>query len=59
MTRAAKSLLHQAESLGFSDWQIAALVGSTEDEVRAVRKKIGLVPSYRLVDTCAGCSMSG
>jgi len=39
--------------MGFSDRQIATLVGATEDEVRAVRKKIGLVPSYRLVDTCA------
>jgi carbamoyl-phosphate synthase large subunit len=48
-----KSLLAQAKSFGFSDRQIAALVGSTEDEVRALRKKLGLVPSYRLVDTCA------
>jgi carbamoyl-phosphate synthase large subunit len=48
-----QSLLHQAKSLGFSDRQIATLVGSTEDEVRALRKKIGLEPSYRLVDTCA------
>ena len=48
-----KSLLHRAKSMGFSDRQIAALVGSTEDEVRALRKKLGLVPSYRLVDTCA------
>jgi len=47
------SLLHEAKSMGFSDRQIAALVGSTEDEVRTLRKKIGLVPSYRLVDTCA------
>ena len=43
----------QAKSLGFSDRQIAHLTGRTEDEVRAERKKIGLVPSYRLVDTCA------
>jgi len=48
-----QSLLRKAKSMGFSDRQIAALVGSTEDEVRALRKKIGLVPSYRLVDTCA------
>ena len=48
-----KSLLQKAKSLGFSDRQIASLVGSTEDEVRALRKKLGLVPSYRLVDTCA------
>jgi carbamoyl-phosphate synthase large subunit len=48
-----RSLLSKAKSMGFSDRQIAALVGSTEDEVRALRKKLGLVPSYRLVDTCA------
>jgi carbamoyl-phosphate synthase large subunit len=48
-----KSLLAKAKSFGFSDRQIAALVGSTEDEVRALRKKLGLVPSFRLVDTCA------
>ena len=45
--------LARAKSLGFSDRQIAHLTGSTEDAVRAERKRIGLVPSYRLVDTCA------
>jgi carbamoyl-phosphate synthase large subunit len=45
--------LAQAKSLGFSDRQIAHLVGQTEDEIRAWRKRINLVPSYRLVDTCA------
>ena len=48
-----RDLLAKAKSLGFSDRQIAHLTGSTEDAVRADRKKIGLVPSYRLVDTCA------
>ena len=46
-------LLAKAKSLGFSDRQIAHLTGTTEDAVRAERKAIGLVPSYRLVDTCA------
>ncbi|MBI5386474.1 MAG: carbamoyl-phosphate synthase large subunit [Verrucomicrobia bacterium] len=46
-------LLAKAKSLGFSDRQIAHLTGQTEDEVRALRKRLGLVPSYRLVDTCA------
>ena len=46
-------LLQRAKSLGFSDRQIAHLTGRTEDDVRAERKKQGLVPSYRLVDTCA------
>src|SRR5689334_11428749 len=45
--------LVRAKSLGFSDRQIAHLTGRTEDEIRAERKKLGLVPSYRLVDTCA------
>ena len=53
MAPTTKSLLQKAKSMGFSDRQIAALVGSTEDQVRALRKKLGLVPSYRLVDTCA------
>ena len=48
----ADKLAH-AKSLGFSDRQIAHLTGTTEDAIRAERKKIGLVPSYRLVDTCA------
>src|ERR1017187_2027909 len=46
-------LLAKAKGLGFSDRQIAHLTGSTEDKIRALRKKLGLVPSYRLVDTCA------
>jgi carbamoyl-phosphate synthase large subunit len=46
-------LLAKAKSFGFSDRQIAHLTGTTEDAVRAERKRIGLVPSYRLVDTCA------
>src|SRR5678816_3293495 len=45
--------LAKAKSLGFSDRQIANLTGRTEDAVRAERKELGLVPSYRLVDTCA------
>src|ERR1043166_2014875 len=46
-------LLIRAKSLGFSDRQIAHLAGTTEDAIRAERKQLGLVPSYRLVDTCA------
>jgi carbamoyl-phosphate synthase large subunit len=46
-------LLSKAKGLGFSDRQIAHLTGQTEDKIRALRKKLKLVPSYRLVDTCA------
>ena len=46
-------LLAKAKALGFSDCQIAHLTGRTEEAVRAQRKKLRLLPSYRLVDTCA------
>ena len=45
--------LARAKSLGFSDRQIAHLVGDTEDSIRALRKQLNIIPSYRLVDTCA------
>ena len=48
-----RDTLIKAKGLGFSDRQIAHLTGTTEDKIRARRKKLGLVPSYRLVDTCA------
>lgn len=46
-------LLAKAKSLGFSDRQIAHLTGRKEGEIRQLRAQLGLVPSYRLVDTCA------
>ena len=45
--------LKRAKKLGFSDRQIALAKGTTEDEVRAERKAKGIIPGYRLVDTCA------
>ena len=38
---------------GFSDRQIAVTTGLDEATVRAERKRLGVVPTYRLVDTCA------
>ena len=48
-----KETLAKAKSMGFSDRQIANLTGTTEEAIRVRRKELGLVPSYRLVDTCA------
>ena len=45
--------LAKAKALGFSDKQLAFLTGRSEDDLRAMRARLGLVPSYRLVDTCA------
>ena len=38
---------------GFSDRQIAFATKTSEDEVRAYRKSLGVVPVYKVVDTCA------
>ncbi|MFM7883980.1 MAG: hypothetical protein ACKO8H_19930, partial [Microcystis panniformis] len=38
---------------GFSDRQIAFATNSSEDEVRSYRKGLGIVPVYKMVDTCA------
>ncbi len=38
---------------GYSDRQIAFATKTTEDEVREYRKKQGIIPVYKLVDTCA------
>ncbi|HRJ72872.1 MAG TPA: carbamoyl-phosphate synthase large subunit, partial [Terrimicrobiaceae bacterium] len=51
-TSDAKSL-RRAKKLGFSDRQLAILTGTTEPEIREARKAAGVVPTYRLVDTCA------
>jgi carbamoyl-phosphate synthase large subunit len=47
-----KGLLH-AKKLGFSDRQLAVAHGATESEIRAKRKSLNTLPTYRLVDTCA------
>ncbi len=38
---------------GFSDRQIAFATKTTEDEVRNYRKGLGIIPVYKVVDTCA------
>jgi carbamoylphosphate synthase large subunit/REP element-mobilizing transposase RayT len=45
--------MRRAKKLGFSDRQIAHLSGTQESDVRAQRKAAGIIPTYRLVDTCA------
>jgi carbamoyl-phosphate synthase large subunit len=49
----SSELLRTAKSQGFSDFQIAALRGVTEDEVRKARHHLGIRPVYKTVDTCA------
>lgn len=42
-----------AKQYGLSDIQIAYLTRSSEKEVRAYRKALGVIPVFKTVDTCA------
>src|SRR5438309_743405 len=43
----------RTKKLGFSDRQLAVANGVSENEIRTDRKSAGVLPTYRLVDTCA------
>ena len=45
--------LRAIKQKGFSDRQIAFATKTTEDEVRNYRKGLGIIPVYKVVDTCA------
>jgi carbamoylphosphate synthase large subunit/REP element-mobilizing transposase RayT len=45
--------LRRLKKLGFSDRQLAIAHGVPESEIRSNRKAAGVIPTYRLVDTCA------
>ena len=46
-------LLKEAKCIGFTDITIAELVSSDEFKIRAMRKENNIVPTYKMVDTCA------
>jgi carbamoyl-phosphate synthase large subunit len=46
--------LMRAKRAGFSDHRIGALCNYSEKEVADFRKKLGILPIYKRVDTCGG-----
>ena len=48
-----EDLLREAKRLEFPDYLVAKLTGSTEEQVKAMRKEYGIVAAYKMVDTCA------
>lgn len=52
-TGLSAEMLERAKQMGFSDSQISVLTGMDESQIRAQRRRSGLLPSFRLVDTCA------
>jgi carbamoyl-phosphate synthase large subunit len=54
-TRAAalSKYMRGCKKMGFSDRQLGHLYGIPEEHIRAGRKRYGVLPTFRLVDTCA------
>ncbi|HNW39360.1 MAG TPA: carbamoyl-phosphate synthase large subunit [Candidatus Omnitrophota bacterium] len=46
-------LLKKAKEFGFSDVQLARLSGQSQTAIRKWRVGLGIIPDYKLVDTCA------
>ncbi len=49
----AADLLRRAKRMGFADRQIADYAGIPEHFIRAIRRAFHIVPTYKIVDTCA------
>ncbi len=48
----SRDTLFEAKQYGFSDIQIGDIIHSDEEGVRNLRKKRGIEPTFKLVDTC-------
>ena len=48
-----ESLLWEAKKMGFADKQIARAKDTTPDEIRSLRKNLGVIPSVKQIDTLA------
>jgi carbamoyl-phosphate synthase large subunit len=53
LTDVSKSQMRRAKRLGFSDAQLAHLWSTGENDVRTVRESLGVIPTYKTVDTCS------
>ncbi len=47
------SLLRRVKQMGFTDAAIGSLTGRDEFAIRDMRKQLGILPTYKMVDTCA------
>ena len=53
MNDIGEPLMRKAKRAGFADRQLSEIWGVAEPEVRAHRKTLGVLPTYKSVDTCA------
>jgi carbamoyl-phosphate synthase large subunit len=52
-SKVTPEILRKAKEYGFSDRQLAQIWGVKESAVRLMRKKSGVLPVFKTVDTCA------
>ncbi|MFO0477072.1 MAG: carbamoyl-phosphate synthase large subunit [Alphaproteobacteria bacterium] len=45
--------LRDIKAMGFSDARLARLVGKRESEVSGLRRRLGVTPAFKRIDTCA------
>ncbi len=48
------AVLWRMKRMGFSDRQLGDLRGESEQDARRRRIRLGILPAYKMVDTCAG-----
>ncbi len=48
-----RTLVHRLKKLGYLDRSIAEFSEASEADIRSARKAAGMVPTYKMVDTCA------
>ncbi|MDI6703138.1 MAG: carbamoyl-phosphate synthase large subunit [bacterium] len=48
-----RDLIWEGKRAGFSDKQLGDILKKEEDEIRALRKEKGILPTYKMVDTCS------
>ena len=48
-----QEIMRKAKRMGFADVVIGEYIGKPMMEVRAMRKEWGIIPTYKMVDTCA------
>ncbi|MFI5251205.1 MAG: carbamoyl-phosphate synthase large subunit [Bacteroidota bacterium] len=53
VSKPTKEILFKAKQYGFSDRQLAHIWKTDEAKIRQLRKKLGVIPVFKSVDTCA------
>ncbi|MDO4563860.1 MAG: carbamoyl-phosphate synthase large subunit [Clostridia bacterium] len=48
-----RELMEEAKYFGFTDKTIGEYVGKSESDIKNMRLSMGIVPAYKMVDTCA------